>query len=507
MSARDRALEQLVGRRFDLLVIGGGIVGAGIAAEAAHVGLAVALVERGDFGGATSSGSSKLIHGGLRYLRLGDLKLVREAHQERRALLRVVAPHLVRRLPFLLPLYRDGPFRPLTIRLGLGLYSLLAGDRVGGLVEPARARRSVPDLRLDGLRSCGVYEDAWTNDARLCLANVRAAADAGAAVLNYAEVTALRVVDGAVAGAEVRDRETGASISVDARAVVNATGPWVDHVRRLESPDARPSVRLSKGVHVLVPQPPGWSAALTIPQDDVRVSFAVPWAGSLLLGTTDEPFEAEPDLLEPTDADVSQVLAEAARAVEAEVVAPERVRFTFAGLRVLPGTEGDTARARRETVIDRGPAGMLTVAGGKLTTYRRIGLDVLERLRPQFGLHRLDRAPWPLPGAALRSARLPAGLSPNTRANLLHLYGSLAAEVLAPVAEDPSLLEPLAEGAPDLAAQVLYAATHEWARTTDDVVRRRTLLALGGHVDPRVEARVAELLESAAVRPAAAELR
>ena len=436
---------------------------------------------------------------GLRYLRLGDLRLVRESHQERRALLRVVAPHLVRRLPFLLPLYRDGPFRPLTIRAGLGLYSLLAGDRVGGLIAPARAQRSVPNLRLEGLRGCGVYEDAWTNDARLCLANVRAAAETGAAVLNYAEVTALRIAGGEVAGAEVRDRETGASVSVEARAVVNATGPWVDRLRLLESPAARPSVTLSKGVHALVPQPPGWSAALTIPQDDVRVSFAVPWAGSLLLGTTDEPYEGEPDRVEPTAADLSQVLAEAGKALEKDVVAPERVHSTFAALRVLPGVEGDTARARRETVVDRGPAGMLTVAGGKLTTYRRIALDVLERLRPQLGLHRLDRAPWPLPGAALRSARLPAELPPNARANLLHLYGSLAPEVLEPAAEDPSLLEPLADGAPDVAAQALYAVTHEWARTTEDVLRRRTLLALGGHVDAAVEARVAELLDAAAV--------
>jgi glycerol-3-phosphate dehydrogenase len=142
---------------------------------------------------------------------------------------------------------------------------------------------------------------------------------------------------------------------------------------------------------------------------------------------------------------------------------------------------------------------MLTVAGGKLTTYRRIALDVLERLRPQLGLHRLDRAPWPLPGAALRSARLPAELPPNARANLLHLYGSLAPEVLEPAAEDPSLLEPIADGAPDVAAQALYAVTHEWARTTEDVLRRRTLLALGGHVDAAVEARVAELLGAAAV--------
>ena len=162
-----RDLSQLAERRFDLLVIGGGIVGAGIANEAAQAGLAVALVDRGDFGGATSSASSKLIHGGLRYLRLGDVKLVREAHRERRALLKTVAPHLVRRLPFLFPLYRDGPYRPATLRLGLALYSGLAGDRLGGLLPPARALQSVPDLRLDGLRGCGVYIDSFTHDGRL----------------------------------------------------------------------------------------------------------------------------------------------------------------------------------------------------------------------------------------------------------------------------------------------------------------------------------------------------
>ena len=476
------------------------MVGAGIAGEAAHAGLAVALVDRADFGGATSSGSSKLIHGGLRYLRLGDVKLVREAHAERRALLRTVAPHLVRRLPFLLPLYRDGPYRPATIRMGLWLYSLLAGDGLGGLVEPGRALRSVPHLRADGLRACGVYADAWTNDARLCLANVRAAAEAGATVLNYAEVRELRIAGGRVVGAEVLNRETGDPVSVAARTVVNATGPWVDRVRRLEAPSAPPSSRLSKGVHVLVPQPEGWSAALTIPQDDVRVSFAVPWGGMLLLGTTDERYDGDPDALEPTEADIAQVLAEAARALEGSVVDPAGVRASFAGLRVLPGSDERTASARRETVIERGPAGMLSIAGGKLTTYRRIALDALEHLRPELGLHRLDRRPRPLPGATgLDRVTFPVELEPAVRSHLLHLYGSLAGEVLAPAVEDRLLLEPLAPGAPDLAAQALYAVTHEWARTPEDVLRRRTTVALRGLATPDADAAVRSLLGSIAV--------
>ncbi len=182
--SRADALTALAEREFDLLVIGGGIVGAGIAAAAAQHGLAVALVDRGDFGGATSSSSSKLIHGGLRYLRLGDVKLVREAHEERRHLMNVVAPHLVHQIPFLLPLYDDGPHRPYVVQTGIAVYSTLARAKLNGLVPPARAQRMVPELRLTGLRKCGLYVDCWTNDSRLTLANVRAAAESGATVLN-----------------------------------------------------------------------------------------------------------------------------------------------------------------------------------------------------------------------------------------------------------------------------------------------------------------------------------
>ena len=296
---------------FDLLVVGSGIVGAGIANEAARAGLRVALVDRGDFGAATSSASSKLIHGGLRYLRLGDVKLVREAHTERRALLRVVAPHLVRRIPFLFPVYRGGPYRPATIQAGLWTYSTLAGEKLGGLVKPERAKRSVPALRLEGLRGCGVYQDAWTHDGRLCLANVTAAAEAGATVLNFVEVVELRTVAGRVTGAEARDRISGEAVSIEARAVVNATGPWLETLRRLEDPGVAPYGQLSKGVHVTLPLDQPWSAALTIPHDQVRVTFAYPWEGLLLLGTTDTPYEGDPAEVAATEGDIEQVLGEA----------------------------------------------------------------------------------------------------------------------------------------------------------------------------------------------------
>jgi glycerol-3-phosphate dehydrogenase len=475
--SREQALAELGERRFDLLVIGGGIIGAGIAEVASAHGLAVALVDKADFGSATSGASSKLIHGGLRYLRLGDVRLVREAHHERRALMNVVAPHLVRRLPFLLPLYEDGPYRPWFVQSGILLYSTLARARLNGLVGVERARKIVPELRTERLRSCALYADAWTNDGRLTLANVRAAADAGATVANYAEVLALRTAQGRVAGAEVR--AAGDTIAVSARAVVNASGPWVDHLRRLEDPEAKASMRLSKGVHAVLDGGEHWGAALTISHDKVRVSFAVPWEGMLLLGTTDTLHHGGPDEPAVTESDVAQVLEEASIAVDG--VSRERVRATFAGLRVLPGGEGQTASARRETVFSRGSHGMLSVAGGKLTTYREIALTALDHVRPDLGLHRLDRRPRPLPGAAgLDHVAWPDDLPTSTRSHLLHLYGSLATELLAPAADDPSLLEPLVPGRPDVRAQDRYAREREWALTDEDVLRRRTTAWLAG---------------------------
>jgi glycerol-3-phosphate dehydrogenase len=459
-------VEALADRRFDLLVIGGGIIGAGIAEAATAHGLTVALVERGDFAGATSSASSKLIHGGLRYLQMGDVALVREAHQERRALMNVVAPHLVHRLPFVFPLYEDGPHRPLLVRTGVLVYSALARARLNGRVNEARALRLVPQLRTERLHSSALYADAWTNDGRLTIANVRAAADRGAAVLNYAEVVAV-------------DRE-GATVAVDgetvrvrAERIVNATGPWLDRVRLLEDEHAAPSIRLSKGVHVIADGGEDWRAAVTIPHDKVRVSFAIPWEGKLLLGTTDTLHDGAPEDARVSDDDVRSILAEASVAIRE--IGP--VRAAFCGLRVLPGGPGATANARRETVYTSGRHGMLSVAGGKLTTYRRIALDALE----QLGVRSVDRLPRPLPGAeGLARIAWPVEVDAATRSHLLHLYGSLAADVLAPAVDDASLLEPLVPGRPDLRAQERYAREHEWARTDDDVLRRRTTAWLAG---------------------------
>jgi glycerol-3-phosphate dehydrogenase len=272
-------------------------------------------------------------------------------------------------------------------------------------------------------------------------------------------------------------------------------------VRRLEDPRAGSSVRLSKGAHVLLTLDEAWAAALTIAQDDVRVTFAVPWHDMLLLGTTDAEHSGDPGAVDVTLADIEQILGEASVALPADVVANDRVRAAYAGLRVLPAGEGESVSTRRETVFTRSPGGMLNVAGGKLTTYRRIALAALDRLAADIGLHRLDRRPWPLPGAVgLDQLVLPKGLEPDVRTHLLRLYGSLAAEVLAPAAENHSLLERLHPSGPDIVAQVSHAATHEWARSADDVLRRRTTCFYRGFADEALRDRVEHML-AAELRP------
>ena len=369
----------------------------------------------------------------------------------------VVAPHLVHQIPFLLPLYEHGPYRPYVVQAGIAVYSTLARARLNGSSSPARARRMVPDLRLDGLRKCGLYVDCWTNDSRLTLANVRAAADAGATVVNYAEVVGAAARAGPGRGRRDSGRrrdDLGAGA-----AVVNASGPWLD---------SRAAARGPAGWRVDQAQQGGARARRAGPQlvggaDDPARQGACELRGSL---AGDAParhdgraLRGRPGRVAVEEADIEQVLAEAAVAVDPALIRRDRVRATYAGLRVLPGGERGTTSARRETVYLRGSGGMLSVAGGKLTTYRRIALDVLEELRSDLGLHRIDRRPWPLPGApGLDRMRLPVEVPPALRSHLRQLYGSLSAEVLAPALDDPALLEPLSPDAPDIAAQAVYAA-------------------------------------------------
>jgi glycerol-3-phosphate dehydrogenase len=492
------SLDRLATEVFDVVIIGGGIIGAGTAALAARHGLNVALVERGDFASGTSSASSKLIHGGLRYLRMGDLRLVREARREVALLSGVVAPHIVRPMPFVLPIYRGGPYGKIPIWLALSVYGRIAGDpaRRPRLIDSAEARLRAPSLRSDGLRAAGLYADAQTDDARLCLLNLRAAATAGAAVVNRAEVVALDTARGRVVAAQVHDAGAGATLSIRGRTFVNATGPWVDDVRRLEDPRAGTSVVLSKGSHLVVDGAGDDEAAVMIPIDRSRVSFAIPWHGMLLLGTTDAPFSGNRDEVEVTEADERQILSEASIALAGLDL--REVRCRFAGLRVLPAG-ADTTTTRREVTVSRGSGGMLSIAGGKLTTYRRIALSVLEHLKTELGLPSIDATAHPLPGAAAPEAvaeslvRSHPALAPEAATHLARVYGSLADEVIRVAGDVPDALEPLVAGAPDLVAQVVYAYRREWACDAEDVVSRRTTLAIRGLDSPELRRRIETL--------------
>lgn len=516
---RAATVRRLAASPHDLLVVGGGILGTSVAWHAAQAGLRVAMVDAGDFAGATSSASSKLVHGGLRYLQTGAVRLVAENHHERRVLARDVAPHLVRPLPFFLPVYRGGPHGAAKLGAGVLAYSALSafGDGVGRLTTPARAAAETPALRTEGLRAVARYGDHQMNDSRVALMTVRAAAASGATVLNHAEVVGLRRTRGRVSGAEVRDRVTGAEFGIDARLVLNATGPWVDRLRRMEDPGAAPSVRLSKGVHLVLRQLAPWGAALATPVDRYRITFALPWEEQLLLGTTDEPYEGDPGEVAATEADIAQILDEAALSVRSEHLSRSLLSYAFAGLRVLPGGPGDVTEARRETVVSEGGGGMLSVAGGKWTTYRHIGRTVLRRIAAQrdaFSGADLGRAMErpdglvrrvPLPGVASAGAvahRLLAEsdagdaprLSPATAHHLATHYGWVALEIAELVRRDPALGERVHGDGPEIWAQVVYARDREWAETVDDVLRRRTTLTIRGLDTEQVREGVRRLL-------------
>ena len=417
---RAAAWERLGGGRFDLLVIGAGIIGSRIAYEAAAAGLSVALVDAGDFGGATSSGSTKLIHGGFRYLPMGDLGLVWESQRERASLMARIAPRLVRRTPMVLAAYRGGPTRPGLAGAGVLAYGALCGFRGTGvgLTGARGAQRLIPSLNTDGLTVCGLFDEGQTNDARLVLATVAAGVDWGVAAINHAQVTGLDFARNGRAMASIKGRPAEGSIQVAFTHVVNAAGASVDSLRRLEDPIAEPMARLSKGIHLLMDAPPGWQAGLAVPVEDGRVAMAIPWQGMLMLGTTDTEYLGEPGGCAVSEVDIAQVLAEASVALPRDLIRASAVRFSFAGLRVLPIGDGSTATAHREHMVRVGSRGMVSIAGGKLTTHRRIALDVLNRIadarlarhggrNAEFG--RIDEALLDVSGAELAGDQVRQG--------------------------------------------------------------------------------------------------
>jgi glycerol-3-phosphate dehydrogenase len=491
---RGRALEQLDHGVFDVLVIGGGIVGSRVAFDAARYGLCVALVDAGDFGGATSGASARLIHGGLRYLGKGGARLVRAALRERDTFASHIAPHLVRPLPFVLSVAGGRRFR---CAAGLLAYAALGGFRrpLPRFATAEEVALLVPPLRAHDLDSHAVFREAATNDSRLTLATVTAAARSGAVVANYLRV--VEVEQGAISLVTLRGRE--GTLAVRCRAVVNATGPWVDRIRWMEDPGCEPIARLSKGVHVVLGPDEPWRAAVAVSLEGGRHLYAVPCEGRILLGTTDEEYDGDPASAAAEPADVSHLLQTAGQFLRPGILRKERVISAFAGLRVLPRGEGATLDASRDHLVSVGPGGMVSVAGGKMTTHRRIALDALRHLPDTVRPRRLRLSDAPLPGAGPSPARdIYSRFDASTAGHLLRLYGGETDKLLAYDQGLQNAFERITPGAPDLWAQVHHAIREEWAVRADDIIHRRTTLGLRGFDMPEIRRTISAVIEAGA---------
>lgn len=495
---RAEALRRLAEDPFDLLVVGGGVTGAGVALDAASRGLRTALVERHDFASGTSSKSSKLAHGGLRYLQQGELRLVYEALHERQRLIHN-APHLVKLLPFLIPIFGKGGVLNPKLARALGtamwMYDLTGGARIGKLherLDKDAALAHMPTLPPDKLVSAYKYYDATVDDARLTLTLARTAAlDFAAAVANRCELVAVaKDTDGRVSGATVR--ADGREIQVRCRAVVNAAGVWSDDVRALDEGTHPGSIRPAKGIHITVP----WEKvrndiAVVVPvPGDKRSVFVVPWGRFTYIGTTDTDYDGPLDDPQCSPDDVAYLLRAINASVTTEITQAD-ITGTWAGLRPLvkSAASGRTADLSRRHRVGTSAAGVVTVTGGKLTTYREMSADAVDavlhglmgksyerawrrsrtkklRLRGADGYQAL------FDGAAVPARRGP--LAKDVVEHLANRYGGEARTLLAMVEADPSLGEPLVAGLAHIRAEAVYAARHEMARTVDDVLSRRT---------------------------------
>ena len=505
-TAFDRAAAQarLADETFDVLVIGGGITGAGVALDAAARGLRVALVERTDFASGTSSKSSKLVHGGLRYLQQKEYLLVYENLAERQRLLKN-APHLVKPLPFLIPIFgRAGVVNKAVAKAyntALWLYDVTGGLRIGKRHKKLtidEAVQHMPTLNRDLLAAAFLYYDAQADDARLTLTIARTAVlDHGAVALNYAPVTGLIKDDGIVRGAALAD---GTEVRADV--VVNATGVWADDVRSLDEGTHQDTIRPAKGIHVAV----AWdkvrcdiAAVVPVPKDR-RSIFVVPWGDRVYLGTTDTDYTGPIDDPQCTPEDVDYMLG-ALNAFVTEPVTTADVLGTWAGLRPLVKDAGSerTADLSRRHSVSTSSSGLVTVTGGKLTTYRKMAEDTVDVVVKQLGRKGVPRRSptkrLPLRGAAPTDGDL--GLAPDVADHLRSRYGSEARVIAAMLEADPELARPLVASLPYLRAEAVYAARYEMVGTLDDVLSRRTravLLARDAAMDAARD--VANLLAS-----------
>ncbi|HEX4810572.1 MAG TPA: glycerol-3-phosphate dehydrogenase/oxidase [Bryobacteraceae bacterium] len=489
---------------WDILIIGGGATGVGVALDAASRGYDVLLLEQSDFGKGTSSRSTKLVHGGVRYLEQGNISLVMEALKER-GLLRQNAPHLVTDLGFVVPNYDwwEAPF----YGLGLKVYNLLSGKYGFGssrILSREETLEYLPTIKTEGLRGGVIYFDGQFDDTRLLIDLVRTAADQGATLLNYAPVLRLTKDDeGFLSGAAARDLETGQEITVGAKMIVNATGAFSDSVRRMADPAAENMIAPSQGIHLVFDRSflPGTSAIMVPHTSDGRVMFAIPWHDHTLVGTTDTPIESptlEPIALEH---EVEFILTTAARYL---AKAPTRadVLSVFAGIRPLvkAGGASNTAALSRDHSIHIDKAGLLTIAGGKWTTYRRMAEDAVNQAAM---LARLPEVPCVTQQLNIHGFHRQAA-----RFGALSVYGSDAAAVQDLMRLDESLRDPLNPTLPYTGAEVVWAARREMARTVEDVLARRTrALFLNASAALASAPRVAQLLAQELGRDRAWELR
>ena len=487
---REGAWQRLDGGAVDVLVVGGGVTGAGIALDAVTRGLSTALVEARDFASGTSSRSSKLIHGGLRYLEQMDFRLVREALMERELMLTRLAPHLIRPVSFLYPLTRYGWERA-YVGAGLVLYDVMGGSRTlprHRHLTRTGARAIAPALRRDALVGGIRYYDAQCDDARHTVTLVRTAAAYVAVTRSSTEVVGFVKEGDRVVAAELRDTETGESGVVRTGVVVNATGVWTDDVQSLADSRGEFHVRASKGIHLVVPRDRISSETGIILRTEKSVLFVIPWGDHWIIGTTDEDWHYAKAHPAASRTDIEYIL-EHVNAVLAVPLTPADISGVYAGLRpLLSGEEEVTSQLSREHAISRSPRGMVSVAGGKYTTYRVMARDAVDAAVTELG-RRVPRCVTdsiPLAGAdgyhalANQAESLADELQlPLWRiTHLLGRYGSLIREVLEPAAADRRWLEPVPGAGTYLMAEIRYAATHEGALHLDDVLARRTRISI-----------------------------
>jgi glycerol-3-phosphate dehydrogenase len=490
---RADALASLEGDSFDLVVVGGGITGAGVALDAASRGYSVALVERNDYASGTSSRSSKLIHGGLRYLQNFDLGLVREALLERSLLVKL-APHLVRPLPLLVPSF-EGKRPDRLVGVGLNMYDVMAWRR--GREEPedwsparhrivdgAEAVELVPALESRHPTAAYLFYDCQTDDARLVVSVLGEAERFGAVIANRCEVTGLLERNGKAAGVLVRDVEGGGEFEVSADSVVNATGVWADQLRpdELYGEEEVPRIRPSRGTHVTIsPDQLKLEAGVIVPAGGGRTVFVLPWLGRALVGTTDNDYEGPLDHVPASDEDIAYLL-EAVNTFFGTALAPGDLTGAYAGVRPLIST-GDPKKSvdiSRRAELYETSSGLVTITGGKLTTWRRMAKLAVDRIVERDGREapcRTDEIPI---GQPQDPADLPVvpGIEDDSRAHLAARYGHAARDVLRLAEAAPQLARRLSPDLPDLAAEAAFAAGHEQARTLADALLRRTRLGL-----------------------------